>query len=47
MGSEGEGVSRDLLDMADEAARLPISEKLESYNVSTAAAMALYEIRRK
>ena len=46
LGSEGEGVSRELLDMTDTVARLPINQLLESYNVSAAAAMALYEIRR-
>jgi len=46
MGSEGAGLSDKLLEHVDEVARLPIHEKLESYNVSVAAAMALYEIRR-
>ena len=46
MGSEGEGIHQDLLNRADIIARLPIDERLESYNVSVAAAMALYEIKR-
>jgi len=46
LGSEGEGVSRELLKLADASAKLPLNEKLESYNVSVAGAMALYEIRR-
>lgn len=46
MGAEGDGISRQLLAEADMVVRLPQSDQLESYNVSVAAAMALYEIRR-
>jgi len=46
MGSEGFGLSAKLMDYVDVVARIPIDEKLESYNVSVAAAIALYEIRR-
>lgn len=46
MGAEDVGVRKEILDDADDIARLPIDERLESYNVSAAAAMALYEVRR-
>ena len=47
MGSEGKGMRAAWLKKpADITVRLPISEKVESLNVSTAAAIALYEISK-
>jgi 23S rRNA (guanosine2251-2'-O)-methyltransferase len=46
-GSEDEGMSNTLIRLVDELVKLPMSADLESYNVSVAAAMALYEISRQ
>jgi 23S rRNA (guanosine2251-2'-O)-methyltransferase len=46
-GSEDEGISKPVLRLLDAAAKLPMCESLESYNVSAATAMALYEINRQ
>ncbi len=46
MGSEGKGMRRLVEESCDITVRLPISEKVESLNVSTAAAIVLYEISK-
>ncbi|MBU3078179.1 23S rRNA (guanosine(2251)-2'-O)-methyltransferase RlmB [Sphingomonas quercus] len=42
LGAEGEGMRQNTETHCDELARLPISERVESLNVSNAAAIALY-----
>lgn len=44
LGAEGEGMRRNIGEHCDALARLPISEAMESLNVSNAAAIALYAI---
>ena len=44
MGAEGEGMRPNVESHCDQLARLPISERMESLNVSNAAAIALYAI---
>lgn len=46
MGSEGSGMRRLVEENCDITIRLPISDKVESLNVSTAAAIVLYELSR-
>jgi 23S rRNA (guanosine2251-2'-O)-methyltransferase len=46
LGSEGEGIRRLVREHCDTAAYIPIDKAMESLNVSNAAAIALYEIRR-
>jgi 23S rRNA (guanosine2251-2'-O)-methyltransferase len=42
LGAEGEGMRQNVMSHCDLIARLPISPKIESLNVSNAAAIALY-----
>lgn len=44
LGAEGDGVRHNIAGHCDALARLPISEAMESLNVSNAAAIALYAI---
>ncbi len=46
-GSEDEGISNPVIRLIDELVKLPMNTELESYNVSVATAMALYEVNRQ
>jgi len=46
LGSEGSGIRRLVRERCDVAAFIPIDSSTESLNVSNAAAVALYELRR-
>jgi 23S rRNA (guanosine2251-2'-O)-methyltransferase len=47
MGSEEDGISDQLLRLADELASIPLKGKIGSLNVSVAAGIALYEVVRQ
>ncbi len=47
MGAEHKGLSKELLELADASFKLPMSKELESFNVSVAAGMILYELQRQ
>lgn len=47
LGAEGEGLRRLTREHCDMLVKLPISPRMESLNVSAAAAVALYELARK
>jgi len=42
VGAEGEGLRHNIIQHCDAIARLPISDAIDSLNVSNAAAIALY-----
>lgn len=44
LGAEGEGMRHNTMQHCDQLARLPISPRMESLNVSNAAAIALYAV---
>jgi TrmH family RNA methyltransferase len=47
VGSEGAGVPREYMAMADEFIRIPHEERVESLNAAVAASVILYEARRQ
>ena len=47
MGSEPEGVSKDLIKLADQLMKIPIPGKAESLNVAVACGILLYDITKK
>lgn len=47
MGSEDRGVSRDILSLCDQQAGIPLAGRIESLNVSAAAAVILFEALRQ
>ena len=47
MGSEEEGISPAYLPMADKQVKIPLEGNIASLNVSAAAAMAIYEVKRQ
>ncbi len=46
VGSEGRGVSRELLDLADGTVVIPMNPRCESLNAAVAAAILLWQMRR-
>ncbi|MBI4418970.1 MAG: RNA methyltransferase [Ignavibacteriales bacterium] len=46
-GSEGEGISKKVLEACDTAVSLPMSNAVDSLNVASASAVFLYEILRQ
>jgi len=47
VGSEGAGVSREYMNVADDFIRVPHSERVESLNAAIAASVILYEAQRQ
>ena len=47
LGSEGKGISKSVLDSADLIATIPMKGKVSSLNVSSAAAVALWEVAKQ
>jgi tRNA G18 (ribose-2'-O)-methylase SpoU len=46
VGNEGEGLSEATLDACTHRARIPMASDVDSLNVATAAAIALYELNQ-
>ncbi len=47
MGNESKGISKGVLNLCDEHIKIPINDTLDSYNVSVATAIVLYEYHRQ
>lgn len=47
MGSEGQGISKSMLELADEKAAIPMSGEISSLNVSVASSVVMYEAVRQ
>lgn len=47
MGSEKDGVSKELIKLSDELVRIPLQGEIESLNVSVAAGVLVYEVVRQ
>lgn len=47
MGNENKGISKGILSLCDEQIKIPINDTLDSYNVSVATALVLYEYHRQ
>ena len=47
IGNEANGVSQDILELADERIKIPMTGKTESLNASVATGIILYEINRR
>ena len=47
MGNEHKGISKGILTLCDEQIKIPISSNLDSYNVSVATSLVLYEYHRQ
>jgi len=46
VGHEGDGLTQDVLDACDFRARIPMTAGVDSLNVATSAAIAMYELGR-
>ena len=44
VGSEGSGLSQEILDATQQHARIPMMDNVDSLNVATAVAVALYAV---
>lgn len=47
LGNEGNGLSPELIELADETVSIPQSDRVESLNVAICAALMLYEAKRQ
>lgn len=47
LGSEGSGISTEVLAECDESVRIPMRDGFDSFNVASASAVFLYEVQRQ
>lgn len=47
MGTEGDGLSTQVIEEADYVVRIPMSHAVDSLNVAAASAVAFWELRKK
>ena len=46
IGSEGKGLSREVLELCEKTVKIPMSERCESLNAAIAAGVVLWEMYR-
>lgn len=46
-GTEGDGISQDVMDLADEFVKIPMYGFTESFNISVSAAVSMYALRTR
>ena len=47
MGTEGDGLSSEVISLSDYVVRIPMSHEVDSLNVAAASAVAFWELRQK
>lgn len=47
LGTEGDGLAREVISRADYVARIPMAHGVDSLNVASAAAVAFWQLRRR
>lgn len=47
MGTEGDGLSKEVIDAADYVVKIPMSHHVDSLNVAAAASVAFWELRKR
>ena len=47
VGSEEDGISKEIMQIANQKAKIPINGRIESLNVSTSAGVIIYEALRQ
>ena len=47
LGTEGDGLSHQVIEEADYVVRIPMSHEVDSLNVAAASAIAFWELRAK
>lgn len=47
MGTEGDGLSKEVITQSDYVVRIPMSHQVDSLNVAAAAAVAFWQLRKK
>ena len=47
LGSEDKGISKSIINLSNETLKIPISEKIDSLNVSVAFSAVAFEITRQ
>jgi 23S rRNA (guanosine2251-2'-O)-methyltransferase len=47
MGSEGKGISSELLRLSDKQVKIPLMGKIESFNVSVTSGIVMFEALRQ
>ena len=45
VGNEGNGISKEMFDMADFVVKIPMDELSESLNVAVASSIMMYKLR--
>ena len=46
IGNEGNGISRELLELSDERVKIPMTGSIDSLNAAVAAGILMYEAQR-